>query len=280
MEMNRSQMLRLGRARKTVWSGNYQTALPILQKLASETATAHASLAEIYGFLFEWKKVLHHVSFILADPLSVNPDNVFTDMIELTGRAARETGDWQALNEYCERALESIARRSEVKEKSRYDFILRNLKAYAGREGTAPHELVCIFATKNSPSPQQMRADYENAFKNAELLRPNLRGRPAALLQHQISLAFVFEQWETATKLYETNGAPLYHFDYVFPIIKYHAQNGQTTQARQLILRHLPLWMPLGRTAIAPVALLTDADVQGVVDVDFCRQILRMPRAI
>lgn len=279
--MNRSQTIRINRARKLVLSGDYQSALPKLELLAQEIAAPHATLAEIRGFLFDWEAALEHAGTFIASPLAAYVDNVFTDMIELSGRAARETKNWAMLHNLCESAIEAIGQQHVGHARERYLIILENLKKYAEREGTAPHELVRVFGYQSDidrMSEQRKRTLFEQAVAATDTLRPDLINRPAARLQHQMSLAFIYEQWDTALTLYEDNQHPPYHLEYISPLIKYMARKGQKDKARAMVEHPWPQWIPVDRVQVAPVFLLTAKELENVADADLCQQILQSPR--
>ena len=280
--MNRSQILRLGRARTRIWSGHYQGAMPALEILARETEAAHAVLAQIYGFLFDWNRTLRHAGAFLANPLAVGPDNLFTDMVELTGRAARETRDWRRLHTLCEAAIENIERHYlDSQGRPRYIAVVDNLKSYSMREGTAPHELVRIFGYRSdldNLSETQKRGYFERAVAAIDTDCPDLRDRPAERLRHQLSLALVYEQWEAAFALYQSDNPALYHLEYVVPLIKHLVRAERTHDARAMLERHWPHWMA-SRAQVLPVVLLFDEELQTLADAEMCGRILRAPRA-
>lgn len=279
--MNRSQTIRFNRARRLALSGDYRSALPKLELLTQEISAPHATLAEIRGFLFEWDTTLEHAGTFIANPLAAYADNVFIDMIELSGRAARETKNWAMLHNLCESAIEAIGQQHVGHPRERYLTILNNLKHYAERQGTAPHELVRVFGYQSDidrMSEQRKQTLFEQAVEATDTVRPDLINRPAARLQHQISLALGYEQWDAALKLFEDNQHPPYHLEYMTPLIKYVARTGQKDKARAMIETHYPHWLPVDRVQVAPVFLLTAKGLENIVDAALCQQILQSPR--
>ena len=279
--MNRSQTIRFNRARRLVLGGDYKGALPALKSLTQEISAPHATLAEIYGFLFDWPRSLEHAATFIANPLAAYADNVFIDMIELAGRAARETQAWSVLQNLSEAAIETIEQQTNGHARQRYLTILENLKRYAQREGAAPHELVRVFGFQSDVeqmTPQRKRALFEQAVEATDKVRPDLRDRPAERVQHQISLAFCYEQWDAALTLYEDNECPPYHLQYMTPLLKYVVRSGRNQKAYSMLERHWPLWLPVDRVQVAPVVLLTDPDIKSTADAALCQRILETSR--
>jgi hypothetical protein len=282
--MNRSQKIRFNKARKFALNGDFETAIPIFEKISDElNEAANASLAGIFGFLFDWEKCLRNAGQFVANPNAAYAGNVFNEMILLLGRAGNETQKWQDVESICENAVERIkAEEYQPWNKERYVKVLTNLKNYAQREGKGEQELLKIFGVKSEIdklSDDQRRANFDEAMANINNVRPDLSGKREETIRHKIALAFLFQLEDEATKLFMANeNLQIYDFEFLIPIFRHLIKLGETEKAWRLIEDKISFWVPCDLTQIAPVALLTDEILKTIINAERSLQILRTPR--
>jgi hypothetical protein len=281
--MNKSQKIRFNKARKFAFSGEIQEAIKLFADIAVEgVEAANASLAEIYGFLFDWENCLENAGILTANPKAVYAGNVFDDMIRLIGRAGHETEQWQNIESICENAIQRIASEDyQDFQKKRYFKILKNLKGYAERKGNPPHELIKIFEVKerNGKSDEEHKKAFRNAVDDIDNLRPDLRGKFNESVRHKIALAVLFEQFEEAKSLFlENEDLPIYDFDFLVPIMKHLVKIGEKEKAWQVIRNNIDKWLPIETAQIAPVVLLTDKHLKTIINAARAFEILNTTR--
>jgi hypothetical protein len=212
------------KAQAAARSGHTELALKSLEAFAAKgDDSAAASLAEIYAFLGQWDMAISNAGRLIANPGAASAGNVFDAMVQLLGRAGHRSGKWLQVIEVVEAASGVNASRSAElrrleKDKVRRDILKRseernaklfhNLIRYAKRRGKPPHELLAIFGVRrwtDDLSDEERRAWYDNAVKEVDSLRPDLKKNPQAKVEHFFSLAKgVLE--EEALRLYEAHG--------------------------------------------------------------------------
>ena len=285
------------KAQAAARSGQTELALETLEAFAAKgDDSAAASLAELYAFLGQWVKVISNAGRLIANPGAAYADNIFCDMIRLLGRAGHCTTDWESVIRTTEAASKANAtRHAELyrgqkdrtgrniinNSEQRYEKIFRNLIQYAERNGKPPHELLAIFGVRgcmDDMTEQERRAWYDNAVKNAESLRPDLKKNPQAKMEHFFSLAKgVLE--EEALKLYEAHGKTFgmawLATEYVAPIYVRRENPDAAWAAIESNLKH---WWPVGHSQVAPVILLTDEHLLKLMTSERCQFVLSTPR--
>lgn len=276
-----------------------QTALA-LESLESFAANgddaAAASLAELYAFLGQWDKVISNAGRLIANPRAVYAGNVFDDMIQLLGRAGHRSKNWARIIEVVEAASKANALRfeklrRETKDKiqkgiydqgeDRNEKIFRNLIQYSKRQGKQPHELLAIFGVRgcmDDMNEQERRAWYENATKNVDSIRPDLKKNPSAKMEHFFSLAKgVLE--DEALKLYEAHGKNFgmawQAAEYIAPI---YVRRGNPDAAWRVIESKLKHWWPVDNAQVAPLVLLTNEHLEYLMTPEHCQLVLSTPR--
>ena len=285
------------KAQAAARSGQTQLALESLEHFAAKgDDSAAASLAELYAFLGRWNEVITNAGRLIANPVVGYTANVFNGMIQLLGRAGHRTGDWPRVIEVAEAASRASSNRfaksiDEAKDKNSRDYqkkiaerdekIFQNLTAYAQRKGAPPHELLAIFGVRmwmDDMNTQERRAWYEDAVKNAETLRPDLKKNPKAKWEHFFSLAHGVAEGE-ALNLYEAHGQTFVMrwqaAEYVAPI---YVRQGNESAAWAAITSSLTHWWPLGLSQVAPLVLLTDEHLETIMTPERCALVLATPR--
>jgi hypothetical protein len=285
------------KAQAAARSGQTEVALESLEAFAAKgDDSAAASLAELYAFLGQWDKAISNAGRLIANPGAVYAGNVFTDMIQLLGRAGHRSGEWPRIIEVVEAASKANAKRyadlyGKEKDKGhreilknseeRNEKLFRNLIQYAGRKGERPHELLAIFGVRDcmaDMSEQERRAWYDNAVKNADSLRPDLKKNPAAKMEHFFSLAKgVLE--DEALKLYEAHGKSFVMAwqaaEYVGPV---YVRRGNPGAAWAVIEANLKHWWPVDHAQVTPLVLLTNEYLETLMMPERCRLVLSTPR--
>src|SRR5262249_43841856 len=90
--------------------GQTEVALESLEAFAAKgDDSAAASLAELYAFLGQWQKAISNAGRSIANPKAVYAGNVFSDMIQLLGRAGHRSGRWSQVIEVVEVASRANA---------------------------------------------------------------------------------------------------------------------------------------------------------------------------
>ncbi len=285
------------KAQAAVRSGQTELALESLEVFAaSDDDSAAASLAELYAFLGQWDKVITNAGRLIANPGAVYAGNVFNDMIQLLGRAGHRSHEWVRIIEVAETASKANASRCAEMRKTQTDKIsrdiitnreqrnekvLRNLIQYATRQGKPPHELVAIFGVQgcmDDMDEQQRRAWYNDATKNVDSLRPDLKANPSAKMEHFFSLAKgVLE--DEALRLCEAHGKSFVMAwqaaEYVAPI---YVRRGNPHAAWVALESNLKHWWPVDHAQVAPLVLLTDEHLETLMTPERCRLVLSTPR--
>ncbi|HTV39420.1 MAG TPA: SMI1/KNR4 family protein [Candidatus Sulfotelmatobacter sp.] len=285
------------KAQAAARGGQTQLVVDSLEGFAAKgDNSAAASLAELRAFLGQWKEVIINAGRLIANPTAVYADNVFQDMIRLLGRAGHRSGDWARVIEvaeaasqanasrFCElsrQAKDKVGRNHLVKAASRYERIFRNLIGYAERNGKPPHELIAIFGIRtwrDDMDAQKLRAWYEEAVKNAEVLRPDLKRNPLAKWEHFFSLAQGVAEDE-ALKLYEAHGQNFemrwQAAEYVAPI---YVRLRNESAAWAAIAANLKHWWPVDNAQVTPLALLTNEHLETIMTPERCALVLSTPR--
>jgi hypothetical protein len=277
--------------------GQTELALESLESFASKgDDSAAASLAELYAFVGQWDKVITNAGRLIANPGAAYAGNVFNDLIQLLGRAGHRSGDWARVIEVVEVASKANASRfaemrRDVKDKVNRDIlqnserrnekVFRNLIQYALRQGKPPHELLAIFGVRGwmeDMNEQERRAWYDNAVKNAESLRPDLKKNPQAKMEHFFSLAKgVLE--DEAVSLYEAHGKS---FGMAWQAAEYvaaiYVRRGRSETAWAVIEPNLEYWWPVDHAQVTPLVLLTNEHLQTLMTPERCRLVLSTPR--
>jgi hypothetical protein len=282
--MNRSQKIRFNKARNFALSGEIEKAIPLFEIIAGDNVeAANASLAEIYGFLFDWENCLKNAGKFTANPNATYAGNVFDDMVKLIGRAADETHKWEDVQTFCENAVNRIqAEEYQDWQKTRYIKILKNLKKFAKRRGQPPHELIKIFGIEtefDKLSVKENREHFDFAVENIHSLRPDLNGNYEEIVRHKIALAVLYRQNDEATTLFlENENLQIYDFEFLMPIFKHLIKIGKTNIAWQAVEHKIADWIPVDIVQIAPVALLTDEDLKTIINAERSLKILKTLR--
>jgi hypothetical protein len=262
--------LSVKKAAEAARRGQTQIAIESLESfVAKDDDSAAASLAELYAFLGQWDKVILNAGRAITNPAVFQIDNVFTDMMNLLGRAGHRSKQWKGVIEAAEAAVKSNECRNAGKDlehsRNRYDKIFLNLIEYAKRQGKPPHELIAIFATPDhlkylkepkNLSHEQRVASFQNAIKIANAI-PYLK-TPHARAEHVFSL--IKDEWEDAAlKLYEAHGAKfLMAWDAAVYVARACVRRGNPEAAWEAILSNLAKWWPVAVVQVAPIILLTD----------------------
>jgi len=285
------------KAQAAARSGQTELALESLEVFAAKgDDSAAASLAELYAFLGQWGKVIANAGRLIANPGAVYAGNVFDDMIRLLGRAGHRSDEWGYVIKVVETASKSNATRCAEMRKGestkvgqeiitnkeqRDERIFLDLIQYAKRQGNAPHELLAIFGVRgcmDDMTEQERRTWYENAAKNADSLRPDLKKDPKAKAEYLFSLAKgVLE--DEALKLYETHGQNFgmawQAAAYIAPI---YVRRGDANKAWETIEANLKRWWPVDHAQVAPLVLLTNEHLETLMTPERCRIVLTTPR--
>jgi hypothetical protein len=285
------------KAQEAARSGQTELALESLEAFAAKgDDSAAASLAELYAFLGQWDKIITNAGRLIANPRAVYAGNVFNDMIQLLGRAGQRSGEWTRVTEVVEAASKANASRhaqlrAREKDKIRRDIVtdqeqrneklFRNLIEYATRQGKPPHELLAIFGVRgcmDGMGERERKVWYENAVKNAESVRPDLKTNLPAKMEYCFSLAKgVLE--DEALRLYEAHGNTFgmkwQAAEYVAPIYV-RRENADTAWAA--LERNLKHWWPVDHAQVAPLVLLTNEHLEKLMTPERCRLVLSTPR--
>jgi hypothetical protein len=285
------------KAQAAARSGQTEIALESLEHFAGKgDDSAAASLAELYAFLGQWDKVIFNAGRLIANPGAVYAGNVFDAMIRLLGRAGHRSGDWPRVTEVVERAVKANADRfaglrRNAKDKIKRDIydnserrnnrILENLIDYAKRQGKPPHELLAIFGIRgcmDDMNAEQRKAWYDNAVKNAETLRPDLKKNPQAKWEYFFSLSQDVSE-NQAVSLYEEHGKTFgmawQAAEYVAPI---YVRRGNLAAAWRTVETNLKNWWPVDHAQVAPLVLLTNEHLETLMSPERCLQVLSTPR--
>jgi len=267
-------------------SGQTELALESLESFASKgDNSAAASLAELYAFLGQWEKVIANAGRLITNPSAVYAGNVFNDMINLLGCAGHHSGRWDRIIEVVASAVKANQSLSNgVQDESfqiRNDKVLRNLIEYANRRGNPPHELLAIFGVWDcmaGMTKQEREAWYQNAVKNVDSIRPDLKKNPQAKAEYFFSLATEVSENE-ALKLYEAHGTT---FHMAWQAAEYiagvYVRRGNPAAAWGAIEINLSKWWPVDKAQVAPVKLLIDEHLAKLITDDRCRFVLSTPR--
>jgi hypothetical protein len=274
------------KAQSVAREGETELALRSLESFAAKgDDSAAASLAELYAFLGDWNKVIANAGRLIANPGAVYAGNVFLEMINLLGRAGHRSGEWRRVAEVAEAAQKANAHRDFTKGKetyrSSYEKILRNLIQYAKRSGKPPHELLAIFGVHDPMermSRKEREAWYQNAVKNVDAIRPDLKNNPIAKAEYFFSLA-KGELEDEALRLYEAHGATfLMAWQAAEFVAGVYVRRGNPETAWSAILSNLSKWLPVDNSQVTPLILLTDEHLSTLMTRERCELVLSTPR--
>jgi hypothetical protein len=264
------------RARTLALSGDADVAITLLAPMAeSGDAGAAASLAELLAFKGRWSEVIGAASLLLAEPQAVYAGNVFTDMVELLGRAGHETRDWTRIAAAAAHACARVSQRGDPPHLAHpRGRILAGLEAYAAREGFPPHELIRIFGI---PPSAPDAASHRNAVEHVFAYRPDLRGDPSGLAEHLINLAISFRQWDALLERFAEEPSS-FRFQHAVPVARALVERQRLDEAWAALEPRLGSWWPVDRAQVAPVELLTDPQLRTLMTVARSAQVLATPR--
>ena len=125
---------------------------------------------------------------------------------------------------------------------------------------------------------QERKAWYENAVKNVDSLRPDLKKNPQAKAEHFFSLAKgVLE--DQALKLYESHGANfVMAWDAAEHVARINVRRGNPDAAWDAIQSNLSKWWPVDHAQVIPIVLLTDDHLNLLMTTKRCQLVLSTPR--
>jgi hypothetical protein len=107
---------------------------------------------------------------------------------------------------------------------------------------------------------------------------PKKRPKEAPDLDHLFGLAMVYGYHPGAVAIYDQfNDVPSI-FEALTFLASALARAARPDEAWRVIHKNLHQWFPVEDSQIAPVALVTDLGLRGVMDADKCGKVLRTPR--
>ena len=267
-------------ARIEALRGNAETALPVLARHAEAGDDgAAASAAELSAYLWRWDDVIGQAARLIANPLAVYAGNVFDELVLLLGRAGHETGDWRAIA----RAADSASQRLQADlqenpwgfpktkiEGLRYRLltIVDRLGEYALGEGRIrSHGQLDIF----SPRQQIPRPDLFDAAMKSKWNRKCSQER-------RFSFACVHHIDDEMIRLFDMMDGKVPLFEHAVSVAKAFLRRGDETMAWQAVRANWEEWAPVDRAQTAPLVLLVDAGLAGLVTRDRAIELVHIPR--
>ena len=237
--------------------GELDEAVEVLTQLADQgDGAAAASLAEIHAYRGEWAAMLPRAEALLANPTAVYAGNVFTDLCRLLRRAARELGSPHIVAQAAARVADP-----------RY---------LPMRDATLLKDVV-LRSEQLAPAPTQPERDqYLRAVADSRKGK-RFAGRPKELAIHEFNLASLFRIEEEILRLWQEHHAHLW-FDSAVGVARWLARGGNGEQAWEVVKGKLASWQPVASSQVAPVVLLVDRTLAGLMTPERCRLVLATPR--
>ena len=286
----------LQQARAAARRGETHAAIGALRSLAAGgDVAACPSLAELLAFQGEWDEVIPNAGRLIANPSAAYAANVFDDMVRLLGRAGHETGRWEDIGRYARDAAANVKRTTNAPHQlNRYVTILDRLGSYARGRGSIPflkrladrtqgrdvpeHELITLWKKPEELSLAERKKRVDNATANVFELRPDLKDKPHDLHRHLFGLAKFYDLPEQALERYSAHPQDMSFTDAVY-VGRYMATHCKTDEAWKLIQEKLPDWIADDPAQVAPVVLIVDRDLQDMMTLERCTEVLRTARS-
>jgi hypothetical protein len=233
--------------------GHPDEALEALLRFAAESdVAAAASAAELLAFRGRWADLVPWTTALLAQPRAVHAGNVFTDMASLVRRAAKELGD-----------ASLIARAAAVVPED-----------HAARRDAV---LLQDAAARMAERRPERRATYEDAAREAASGK-RFQGKPDALAAHCFALAETYGVEDALIARWEPP-LPWASLQHAVPVARALVRRERPAEAWAVLESKLPAWFPVDAAQVAPVELLVDPLLSGLMTSERCEQVLRTPRA-
>jgi hypothetical protein len=284
--MDRSQKTRFNKIRKIALSGDFEKAISGFEEIKAEGVWAvTASLAEIYGFLFNWGYCLENAGIFIAHPNAAYAGNVFDNMCRVLYRAGEETRNWERIRFLCQDAVMQINTEPYLPfQKNRYIKILENLKSLAenGRPDRPERpELIEIFTanTENTDlDGSNKKATYVKALDNLNSI--SYKGNPNEKVRKRVALAIAYKQLDEAEEVFLKNeDLPIWDFQLLLPLIKRLVRKGEEEVAWRVVKNNITNWIPEDIVQIAPVDFIIDDDLKTFMTADRCLEVLKTSRS-
>ena len=125
---------------------------------------------------------------------------------------------------------------------------------------------------------EERKAWYENAVKNVDTLRPDLKKNPQSKPEHFFALAKGTLEDE-ALRLYEAHGASfLMAWDAAEYVARLYVRRGNPNAAWAAIESNFKKWWPVDHAQVTPIVLLTDQHLNTLMTPERCQLVLSTPR--
>ncbi|MEM1190912.1 MAG: hypothetical protein AAGI72_20435 [Pseudomonadota bacterium] len=259
----------LEEAQRLALAGNADDAEKAFSALAKAGSTpAAAALSTLYAYVGDWERVLGHAQKAIADPEGTYTFNVYSDVIRLAARAARETRQWSLLSEAVGEALLHFV---EVDDEIGLVDELEDLREYL--DLADPNR---VFPTVSEPEIGALE-EFREAVREATADDGQFDS-PEERSEHLYSLAAVYEVEEGALELFDRGEPVPPDFEAAVFLAGALASAVRYDEAWNVVERALLEWMPVEVSQLAPVEFLTHPTLQLVMAPDRCGRILHTPR--
>lgn len=267
-----AKLTRQEQAQALALRGDTDAAVAALQDLKRGGGdAASASLAVIAAFRYQWSDVLSHAEVIFGAPSCIDTLNVYTDMVQLTARAAASLGNWSDVQDFAKTALKKL---KGIEDNEAHAEAVRRLARLAARKGEGAR-----FTLEDADATLAKRQARFDAALVKLAKEPKKRFKTSAdRLDHLFGLACVLDYHGGAVQVFDEERALPNIFDNVAFAASALARVGRTDEAWNAVHTKLPSWWPVEATQIAPVVLLADWALSEVMTPERCELVLRCPR--
>ena len=251
-------------ARKIALAGDYQTALPILEKESAEgNKQAKIGLMYLYGYLDRWDDlVLAALPALQADKDSFYAANVFDEAILLVATAGQKTGKWSKIKDFLMENLKGIEYGSRLK------LVLGELYKYLDQKGKSEKKVFPVVEVQSIVKDPQKQAElYQNVLTNVFKIKPKLKdpSKKAELKSYLFSMAQAYSQEDEMIKHYDQNSS-LFVYEKAVDMAKVYAKRGKMDEAWGILSSKITDWYPVDEVQLMPVEPLVDDDLSKMMD--------------
>ncbi|MGL5831127.1 MAG: hypothetical protein ACRCZE_03170 [Candidatus Altimarinota bacterium] len=248
------------KAKNLALAGDYQTALPLLEKLVeSGDIESKAALVYLYAFLLRWDDLLAPACDVLMETEKYFTANVFDEFALLIGTMGQETKKWVELSDYIDKnvLMDKLGRREKL--------VINDLKKFLQKKG----DVKKVFPVVEMPerSAADSAKHYRDAVDNVFIIKPKFKdpAKKNELEKHLFALAVVFDQEEEILKSYKPKNPNFSYQDAVI-VAKIYLKKGEKTKAWDLIKKTINTWYPVDRVQLMPMELLVEDDFRSLLD--------------
>lgn len=260
------------KARKLALAGDYQAALPLLEKLAeSGDIESKAALVYLYAFLLRWDDLLAPACEVLMEIEKYFTANVFDEFALLIATMGQETKKWSELSDYLDEhvLVKKLGRREQL--------VIKALNNFLQKKGSIKKIFPVVEMSERSAAENAKH--YRDAVDNVFTIKPKFKdpAKKDDLERHLFALAIVYDQEEEILKSYKPKN-PQFSYQEAVTVAGIYLKRGEKTKAWDLIKSTINTWYPVDRVQLMPMELLVEDDFRLLLDEKRREFLLKSPK--